>query len=259
MNLQAYLHQRLQTKKLLLMAHAIVGYPSLEANWRMLEILQEAGVDLVELQMPFSEPIADGPLFVQANEQALKSGVHWPDYFDLMHRAAQTFDYPLLMMGYCNTAFVMGYDAFAERLAKSGGTGYIIPDLPFEEFGDLFSLSAQRELHPILICTPTNTEERLKAICEHGSGMLYCVARKGVTGKSTELDSNVGAFLKRCRSYSPLPLGLGFGLSTPEDLRQIHGLADVAIVGSALLRAWESGGENAYRDYVHSLVDACQG
>ena len=257
MNLQNYLHHRKQERGVLLMTHAIVGYPSLDANWRMLEIMQEVGVDLVELQMPFSEPIADGPLFVQANEQALRNGIHTQDYFELMQQASAAFDFPLLMMGYANTAYAMGYETFTTRLSESGGVGFIIPDLPFEEFGDLASFSGQRELHPILICTPTNTEKRLQEICEHGAGMLYCVARKGVTGKSTQLDSSVTDFLNRCRKHTPLPLGLGFGLSTAADIRQLHGHADLAIVGSALLRSWEEGGESAYREHLESLIDAC--
>ncbi len=255
-SLETYIRERLQQRKLLLMTHAVVGYPSLEANWQMLEIMQEAGVDLVELQMPFSEPIADGPLFVKANEGALRNGIRWQDYFGLLRRASDTFDFPVLMMGYVNTAFRMGYAAFCERLRDSGGSGFIIPDLPVEEFGELWKPSEKHHLSPIMLCTPTSTDKRLQEICEHANGFVYCVARKGVTGKTTELDVGVTEFLQRCRKLTSVPLGLGFGLSQPEHLKTLHGHVEVAIVGSALLRSWEAGGAEQYRTHLMLLAEA---
>ena len=255
-SLETYIRERLQQRKLLLMTHAVVGYPSLEASWQMLEIMQEAGVDLVELQMPFSEPIADGPLFVKANEGALRNGIRWQDYFGLLKRASDAFDFPVLMMGYCNTAFRMGYAAFCERLRASGGSGYIIPDLPVEEFGELWEPSAAHPLSPIMLCTPTSTDERLQEICERANGFVYCVARKGVTGKATALDVGVTKFLQRCRKFTSVPLGLGFGLSQPEHLKTLHGHVEMAIVGSALLRSWEEGGAEQYRTHLMQLAEA---
>ena len=267
MNLTKYLKNRLdplfggteypETKsKILLMTHVVVGYPSLEANWKMLEAMGEADVDLVELQMPFSEPSADGPLFVKANQEALRNGIRWQAYFDLMKRASERFDFPMLMMGYCNTAFSMGFENYCVNIRKNGGEGFIIPDLPLEEYGDLFEYSRQHDLDPIMLCTPTNTEERLRKICGHGSGFIYCVARKGVTGKNTELDISAEKILQQCRLYTDLPLALGFGLSQAEDLRQLHGKAEIAIVGSALLKTWEAEGETGYRKHLLSLAAA---
>ena len=224
-SLETHIRERLQQRKLLLMTHAVVGYPSLEANWQMLEIMQETGVDLVELQMPFSEPIADGPLFVKANEGALRNGIRWQDYFGLLKRA-------------------------------SGGSGFIIPDLPVEEFGELWEPSATHLLSPIMLCTPTSTDERLQEICERANGFVYCVARKGVTGKATALDVGVTKFLQRCRKFTSVPLGLGFGLSQPEHLKTLHGHVEVAIVGSALLRSWEEGGAEQYRTHLMQLAEA---
>jgi len=256
MNLNQYLNKRLKKHKILLMTHAVVGYPSLEENWKMLEVMGEADVDLVELQMPFSEPSADGPLFVKANQDALRNGVRWKDFFELMQRASDRFNFPVLMMNYCNTAFSMGFEEYCSNIRIHGGEGFIIPDLPLEEFGELFELSSEQELDPIMLCTPTNSDERLQKICEKGSGFIYCVARKGVTGKNTELDRQADDFLCRCRQYSNLPLALGFGLSKPEDLRQLHGKAAIAIVGSALLKSWEALGEHGYRKHLMSLADA---
>jgi len=256
MNLTEYLTKRLKKRKILLMTHAVVGYPSLEANWKMLEAMGGADVDLVELQMPFSEPSADGPLFVKANQEALRKGIRWQDYFDLMKRASEQFDFPVLMMGYCNTAFSMGFEAFCANIRRHCGEGFIIPDLPLEEFGELFKLSRDQDLDPIMLCTPTNSEERLQKICSHGSGFIYCVARKGVTGQNTQLDLAVENFLRKCRQYTDLPLALGFGLSQREDLCQLHGKAGIAIVGSALLKTWEAEGESGYRKHLISLAAA---
>ena len=143
MQLTDYLRKRLEERKILLMTHAIAGYPSLEDNWKMLKAMGDAGVDVVELQMPFSEPTADGPLFVKANQDALRNGIKLQDYFNLMQRASDSFEFPVIMMGYCNTAYKMGFQGFCNNLTRNGGKGFIIPDLPFEEFGQLFDYSIQ--------------------------------------------------------------------------------------------------------------------
>ena len=255
-NLSEYLRNRLKEKKILLMTHTVVGYPSLEDNWRMLQEMQVANVDMVELQMPFSEPIADGPLFVKANQEALKNGIDWNAYFDFMGRAHEKFDFPLLLIGYYNSAFAMGHHSFCSRLAEHGASGYLLPDLPLEEMGDLQDLSREYQLNPIMLCTPTHKDTRLQSICTNGSGFLYCVARKGVTGAVTKIDPMIFEFLKRCRKYSDLPLALGFGLSTGEDLKQLQGHADIAVIGTALLKIWEEKGYEAYRSLLQELAVA---
>ena len=253
-NLVSYMRDRLESRRILLMTHVIVGFPSIEANWRMLEIMQDAGVDMVELQMPFSEPIADGPSFARANQLAIDRGIRLDQYFELVGRASAAFDFPHLMMGYYNTVFRMGHAAFCQRLSASGAQGYIVPDLPFEEYDDLRALSQQSGLSPILLMTPTNASERLAAIGQHARGFVYAVARKGVTGKRTALDEGLGDFVTRCRRYTDLPLALGFGLRTGADVRQLQGTVEMAIVGSALLDAWEEGGETGYREFLRDLT-----
>lgn len=256
MNLEPYLRERLDGHRILLMGHLVVGHPSLEANWRMLELMAEAGVDLVELQLPFSEPMADGPAFVRANQQALERGTTREDYFTLFARAARAFPYPCLFMGYYNAVFRLGHAAFCDRLGQAGGAGFILPDLPVEEYGDLFEQAAGHRLAPILLMAPTNTEAHLAAIGAKARGFVYAVARKGVTGKRTSLDAGIGTFLSRCRQATALPLGVGFGLRQGTDLRALHGLAEIGIVGSALLAAWETGGESGYRALLTELAAA---
>lgn len=251
--LETYIRQRLQRKKLLLMTHAVVGYPSLEANMAMLEAMQRADADLVELQLPFSEPIADGPVFVRANQGALDAGMNWERYFTFMQRVTTTFDFKILMMGYYNSILQMGHEAFCACLAEHGGSGFLIADLPPEEASDLFRHADALRLAPVNFMTPTNSPARLQHIAQHARGLVYCVARRGVTGQQTHIDTTLEAFIGRCRQATSLPLALGFGLRTGADLRRIQGLVDIGIIGTALLTAWEQGGAEQYQTLLQDL------
>lgn len=259
MRLQEYINARLKQHPMLLMTHLVVGYPSLDDNWRMLESMQRGGVDLVELQFPFSEPIADGPLFIHANQQALSGGLHRDDYFELLSRAADSFDFPLLFMGYYNTVLRMGHAAFCRSLAHAGGSGMIIADLPPEHAADLLSAARPEELDFVRLMTPTDTDARLREIGRDATGFIYCVARKGVTGKATSPGQGVREYLERCRAATQLPIGIGFGIRNAEDVLALHGAADIAIVGSACLDAWERGGESGYDTFIASLAQAAHG
>ena len=251
--MEAYIRRRLQKKRLLLMTHAIVGYPSFEANMAMLEAMQRADVDLVELQLPFSEPIADGPVFVRANQSALEAGVVWENYFAFMQRAAAAFDFKILMMGYYNSILQMGHERFCACLAEHGGDGFIVADLPPEEADDLHQYAAAYRQAPVVMMTPVNSEPRLREIAARADGFVYCVARRGVTGRHTQVDEGLEAFIARCRSATTLPLALGFGLRTHQDLQQITGLVDIGIIGTALLTTWEQGGKERYSALLQEL------
>jgi tryptophan synthase alpha chain len=252
-SLEHYIRQRLQRKKLLLMTHVVVGYPSLEANMTMLEAMQRADADLVELQFPFSEPIADGPVFLHANQRALEAGITREQYFSFMERAKANFDFKILLMGYYNTVFQMGHEPFCASLAEHGGSGFIVADLPPEEGADLYTHADAYHLAPIMLMTPTTPIPRLRLIAQHARGFVYCVARKGVTGSHTSLDQSLDAFVSRCRKATSLPLALGFGMQTGDDLRRLHGLVDIGVVGTALLAAWEQGGVAQYEALLQDL------
>lgn len=258
MSLEAYIEQRRRgDRRILLMTHLIVGFPSLEANRQMLRIMAANDIDLVELQMPFSEPVADGPTFARANQEALRRGLKLDDYFAFADEAGSICDFPRLFMGYGNTVFKMGNRTFCERLAGTGASGYIVPDLPFEEYDDLTEHSERHGLESILLMTPTNTDARLQQLGQKARGFVYAVARKGVTGKATSFeDDGLQSFLERCRQATTVPLALGFGLRSGDDLRGLHDRVEVGIVGSALLTAWEEGGESGYGQLVEELAAA---
>lgn len=260
MNLSDYIHQQQSSliqndRTAMIMTHVVCGYPSFEDNWKELEIMAEFGVDLVELQFPFSEPSADGPLFVNANQQAINCGVHVADCFDFMRRVTAEFPFKVIMMGYYNTVFKTGHRVFLEQLKANGGTGFILPDLPVEEAGELHAIASELSLTPIILMTPTNSDQRLQQLADAASGFIYTVARKGVTGTTTNMNQEVAEFIVRCRQFTDLPLAVGFGVSNNEDVNFIGQHADIAVIGTAALKAWEEDREDGLRAFFRQLFD----
>jgi tryptophan synthase alpha chain len=254
MGLESFLAERKKDKDLLVMAHVVCGYPSFEDNMQELEIMAEAGVDLVELQFPFSEPSADGPLFVNANEQSLKAGTTVDQCFEFMKQASERFPFKLLMMGYYNTVFKMGEETFVKRLKESGGSGYILPDLPVEESANLHGLSEEEGIEPIILMTPTSSDKRLAQLGAVSRGLVYVVARKGVTGSKTNMGDDVLALIERCRQHTSAQIGVGFGISGKQDMDFLRGSADMAIVGTAALKTWEESGADGLRKFFAELM-----
>lgn len=254
MGLQSFIANRKQDKDLLVMAHVVCGYPSFEDNLKELGVMAEAGVDVVELQFPFSEPSADGPSFVHANEQSLKSGTTVDQCFELMAEVSARFPFKVLMMGYYNTAFKMGEDVFIERLKAAGGVGFILPDLPIEEAGNLHRLADEAGIEPVILMTPTSSDKRLAQLGTASRGMVYAVARKGVTGSKTNMGDDVVALIERCRQHTDVPIGVGFGISSKEDMDFLRGHADMAIIGTAALKVWEQSGTEGLREFFKQLM-----
>lgn len=259
MDLNNYLSERKKTlasrdRAALIMTHVVCGYPSFEDNWKALEVMQSFGVDLVELQFPFSEPSADGPLFVKANQQAILNGVHVDDCFEFMQKVTAHFSFKVVMMGYYNTVFKTGQQRFLERLKEAGAVGFILPDLPVNEAGELHAIAKQLELAPIILMTPTNSDARLAELAQCADGFIYTVARKGVTGSNTDMNQSVADFIERCREFTNLPLAVGFGVSKAADVDFIGEHADIAVIGTAALRAWESGGEAELTAFFNQLL-----
>jgi len=259
MALNQYIAERKQAlsqsgRPAMIMTHVVCGYPSFEDNWKELEIMDEFGVDLVELQFPFSEPSADGPLFVKANQEAVASGVHVEDCFAFMKKVTAKFSFKVVMMGYYNTVFKTGHREFMTRLKDAGGHGFILPDLPIEEAGELHEIAKELDLSPVVLMTPTNTDKRLTELAQSADGFIYTVARKGVTGTNTNMNQEVSDFIKRCKSFTDVPLAVGFGVSDAQDIAFIGEHADIAVIGTAALKAWEEGKENALRAFFKQLL-----
>ena len=235
------------------MTHIVLGYPSFDDSIRIIETMVEAGVDLMELQIPFSEPTADGPVIVRANQKALESGTNVKDCLKFAETVTQRFDIPFLIMGYYNIAFRYGVEQFAADLSSCGISGAIIPDIPPEEGREYLDAMWKQNLNPILIFSPTTSPERMQYIASFAGGFIYCVARKGVTGESTTFSEELTTYLKQCRKSTPLPLALGFGIKEKSDIDFLKGKADMAVIGSQTIRIMEQQGIAAVGDFIRSL------
>ena len=260
MALNNYLSERTQTlantdRTTMIMTHVVCGYPSFDDNWQELEIMEAAGVDLVELQFPFSEPSADGPLFVKANQAAVDAGVNVEDCFAFMQKVTSHFSFKVVMMGYYNTVFKTGHHDFLQRLKNAGGEGFILPDLPIEEALELHTIAKELDLSPIILMTPTNSDQRLKQLAQSADGFIYVVARKGVTGSNTNMNQEVADFILRCRQYTDLPLAIGFGVSSKQDIDFISQHAEIAVIGTAALKAWENNQQEGLTDFFEQLLN----
>ena len=253
MALNSYLRNRLAEKEILLMTHIVLGYPSFEASLKMIETMVAAGVDLMELQIPFSEPTADGPVIAHANQKALESGASIEDCFRYADMAVRKFDIPFLIMTYYNVPYKYGLDRFVTKLGESGLQGAIIPDIPPEEGREYLTAMKQQNLAPILIYSPTTPPERMRYIDSFAAGFIYCVARKGVTGQETKFSENLAAYLDQCRQSTRLPLALGFGIKEKSDIDFLKGKADIAVIGSQTIRVMEAEGLEAVGDFIRGL------
>lgn len=251
--LESYLLERLKKHNILLMTHIVLGYPTFENAFRIIEAMVEAGVDLMELQIPFSEPIADGPVILHANQKALASGSTVQQCIDFTQKVTATFDIPFLIMSYYNIPFKYGVDRFVGAMARSGVRGAIIPDLPPEEGQDYLAAMQHDNLAPIFIFSPTTSNQRMKYLASFGKGFIYCVARKGVTGVHTDFSGQLEQYLSRCRTATGLPLALGFGVADRSDVDFLKGKADIAVIGSQTIRLVDKEGVNAVGNFINSL------
>ena len=235
------------------MTHLVIGYPSFDDNLRIIEAMMAAGVDLMELQIPFSRPIADGPVIRRANQQALKGGATVKNCFHLAQKAADTFNIPFLMMSYYNVAFRYGLERFVNFLSNCGLSGSIIPDLPPAESHTYIDRMHAHHLDPILLYSPSTSIERMRAIASSGSGFIYCIAREGVTGEDTDFSEELASYLGKCRQSTSLPLALGFGIKKKSDIDFLIGKADIAVIGSQIIQVMERKGIDSVGKFIRSL------
>jgi len=251
--LESYLRKKLNEKEILLMTHIVLGYPSFEDSLRLIEAMVASGVDLMELQIPFSEPTADGPVIVHANQKALQSGATVDACLALAEAAARRFDIPFLLMSYYNIPFRFGVDRFVSAMSHGGLRGAIIPDLPPQEGRAYLDAMHAHNLAPILIFSPTTAFDRMRTIAASASGFIYCVARKGVTGETTDFSEELTGYLRKCRRSTSLPLALGFGIKEKADIDFLKGKAEIAVIGSQTIRVMEQKGVASVGEFICNL------
>src|SRR5690348_4143818 len=211
------------------------GDPSLAATQSFVLALDAAGADVVELGVPFSDPVADGPAIQRSSERALRAGATLSGVLDLVASIRRKSDVPLVLFSYYNPVLQMGLERFARRAADVGADGVLITDLTAEEAGDYRRAVRAHGLDTIFLAAPTSTDERLARIAEVSSGFLYVISRTGVTGARESFPEDLPALARRARRFTKLPLAVGFGISQPAHVTVLGGIADAAVVGSALV------------------------
>jgi tryptophan synthase alpha chain len=218
-----------------IVAYITAGDPSLEATLKFVLALAEAGADVIELGVPFSDPLADGPTIQRASERALKSSTTLHRVLDLVRDIRKSSQVPLVLFSYYNPIFQMGLEKFAAAASSAGADGVLVTDLTPEEADDYLRIMRSHQLDTIFLAAPTSDDHRLQKISAASSGFLYLISRTGVTGAKDALPDDLPALLRRTRQFTKLPVAVGFGISLPGHVSVLGGLADAAVVGSALV------------------------
>ncbi len=244
-----------------LIPYIMVGDPDLEATERLVHTLVASGADAVELGIPFSDPIADGPVNQRAGLRALAHGVGVEVALRLVRRLRERTDVPLLFMTYYNLIFKYGLSDFCAEAARAGLDGLILADLPPDEATDLIAAARQAGLATVFLVAPTSTDDRIRAVAAAATGFIYCVSRTGVTGVRDELPEGLHDLVKRIKAQTSTPICVGFGMSRPDQVRAVAHIADGVIVGSALVGMIEDapGAPDTVGAFLRELKDAIGG
>lgn len=230
-----------------LVAYVVAGDPDLDTSVRLALTLERSGVDVIELGVPFSDPLADGVTIQAAASRALSRGITLRKVLQLVARIRKRSEVPLVLMGYYNPILALGEEAFLRRAAEAGVDGVIIPDLPAGERRAFSTLAVRNAIAPIFLVAPNTPDKRIGQIARESRGFIYCVSIKGVTGARSRIPREVGSVVGRIQKYSRIPVMVGFGVSRPEQARWVcspkGGKADGVVVGSALVRLVEKFGK----------------
>ena len=236
------------------------GDPSLEVTEQLVYAMEEAGADLIELGIPFSDPTAEGPVIQGANIKALAAGVTTDKVFDLVRDLRKDVTIPMVFMTYANVVFSYGTERFLEKAKNVGMDGLILPDVPFEEKEEFDIVCKKYGIDLISLIAPTS-HDRIRMIAKEASGFVYCVSSLGVTGTRSAITTDIGAMVKLVKEENDIPCAVGFGISTPEQAAKMCQSADGAIVGSAIVKLCEKYGKDCVpyvAEYVKSMVEACK-
>ena len=220
------------------------GDPDLATTEKLLVSLAQSGATLIELGVPFSDPMADGPVIQRASERALKNNFGLQDILDVVARARKQTDIPIILFSYYNPLFQFGLKRLAEAANDAGLDGVLVTDLSPEEAGEFERELRARDLDMIFLVAPTSTDERLKLVAERASGFIYAVSRAGVTGTRESVSAEAEKLVNRVRKFSELPVAVGFGISNAEQVRDVHRYADAVVVGSAIVAEMERFGDS---------------
>jgi tryptophan synthase alpha chain len=241
-------------------AFVTVGFPTLEATLEAVPALGEGGADVIELGVPFSDPIGEGTTIQRASFHALENGVTPQVCLDVLRKLrADGLEVPVILMGYYNPILAYGVDDFCRDAAEAGADGFIVVDLPPEESGPLHSACEANGLSIIYLLAPTSTDERIAQVAELASGFIYCLSLSGVTGVRDELPETLPAFVERVRKSSGLPIAVGFGISQPKHFQAVGRIADAAVVGSAIVDLMDRADPSQLKAKVREYAEVVTG
>lgn len=237
------------------------GDPDLETTTKALTILAEKGANLIELGVPYSDPLADGPVIQAAATRALKNGVNLNDVLEIVKNVQPQVTVPIILFSYYNPIFYRGAEQFLTQIASAGVKGLVVPDLPLEEAETFLEIAQDKQIEVTLLVAPTSPIERIEAIASKSQGFIYLVSVTGVTGMRTQIENRVPELITRLKNVTDKPIGVGFGISEPHQAQQIKQWgADAVIVGSAFVKRLASNqpseGLKAIGDFCHSLKQA---
>ncbi len=221
-------------------AYLTAGDPTPSHTVDLVLALERGGSDLIELGVPFSDPIADGPVIQRASDRALRAGMTLPKLLDIVRQIREKSEVPLLLFSYLNPLLRYGFDRLAKDARKAGIDGVLLTDLSIEEAGDPVRRLRESGLDTVFLVAPTSTDRRLGLVAEHSSGFVYLVSRTGVTGEQASVSAGVLPLVERTRRHTSLPLAVGFGISTPDQVAQVAQIADGVVVGSAIVKTIEA-------------------
>ena len=222
-----------------LISFITAGDPDLGTTRELLRALARAGSDLIELGVPFSDPIADGPVIQRASERGRRNRINVAEILDVARDARREADVPIVIFSYLNPLLQFGLRRFAREAGRAGVDGVLVTDLPLEETNEFAAELSENSIDLILLVAPTSSDERLRPIAEKASGFIYAVSRTGVTGETKELSDEAERLVARVRKFTDLPVAVGFGISTPYQVLDVWRYADAAVVGSAIVREIE--------------------
>ncbi|GFE69517.1 tryptophan synthase subunit alpha [Chroococcus sp. FPU101] len=237
------------------------GDPDLETTAKALKVLNVGGADLIELGVPYSDPLADGPVIQAAATRALQKGVKLEDVLEIVRTTSSEITAPIVLFNYYNPIFYRGVESFLDLIAAAGVKGLVVPDLPLEEAHTLLNAAIERGIEVILLIAPTSSKERIKVIAQQSQGFIYLVSVTGVTGMRTQVATRVEELISLIRSVTDKPIGVGFGISSPEQALQVKQWgANGVIVGSAIVKKLAEGtpeeGLQSVREFCHSIQQA---
>lgn len=236
------------------------GDPDLETTAKLIPAMAEAGADLIELGIPFSDPTAEGPVIQDGNLRALSAGCTTDQVFDLVREVRKTVTIPMVFMTYANVVYSYGAERFLQTAAEVGIQGLILPDVPYEEKNEFDPLCKKYGLELISMIAPTS-HDRIRTIASEANGFVYCVSSLGVTGVRSEITTDIGAMVKLVKEVRDIPCAVGFGISTPEQAESMSRVSDGAIVGSAIVKIVAQYGRDCIPpvcDYVRSMKNGCR-